>query len=184
METAQTQSMNNREMAAVFFNIATLLREEGNENPFRTAAYERAGRAMMGLREEAGRTLESEKLVPFRRRQHIGKKLQAKIREMAEAGALEQYRALLEELPPFQRELLAVPGIGPKRARLLHEKLGVETADGLIRAARNGRLRTVPGFGARRVAEIATLPLAAERETLNGAAVRLQLELFEMPRAA
>lgn len=160
---AEPSGLTNREMAAVFFNIATVLREQGNVNPFRTAAYERAGRAMMGLRREAETILGEEEKVPFRRRQHIGRKLQAKIREMVEAGELAQYGEMLSTLPPFQAGLMAVPGVGPKRARVLHEKLGVSTRDELITAARMGRLSGVPGFGSRRRAEIASLPLSSEQ---------------------
>jgi len=166
--------MTNREMAAVFFNIATTLREQGNINPFRTAAYERAGRAMMGLRQEASSLLSDDEPVPFRRRQHIGKKLTAKIKEMSDAGQLAQYHDLLATLPPFMAGLMAVPGIGPKRARVLHDKLGVSTRDELVYAARMGRLSAVPGFGPARRAEIASFPLTSEQ----GGSRPEQLQLF------
>ena len=162
----------NREMAAVLFNIATVLRQSGNENPFRTAAYERGARALMGLRREAKDVLSEQERVSFRRRQHIGTRLQSKIREMAETGALNQYQDLLAELPPHQRELMTVPGIGLKLADLLFS-VGIATADDLIRAARDRRLAQMRGFGLRRTAQIAALPLP-EDSVSSG-----QLSLFD-----
>jgi DNA polymerase IV (family X) len=160
-------TLTNREMAAVMFNIATILRAGGNENPFRTAAYERAGRALMGLGTEARHILEYDPQVPFRRRQHIGKKLQAKIREMAATGRLEQYAELVrQELPPYAADLMRVPGVGPVTARRIYETLGVTTAEGLVRAARDGSLRAVPGFGPRRIQGV----IAAGRALLRSGA--------------
>lgn len=171
--------MNNREMAALLFNIATVLRSQGNVNPFRTAAYERGARALMGLADEAAQVLETEEAVPFRRRQHIGSKLQAKIREMAKTGALEQYARMLGDLPPHIASLMDVPGVGPKTAEHVHQALGLETAADLVRAARDGRLRTVWGFGPRRTEAIAALDLpGAEKTALP------QLRLFDLPGAA
>jgi len=172
--------MNNREMAAVLFNIATVLRNQSNANPFRTAAYERAARALMGLAEEATQILETEKKVPFRKRQHIGKRLQAKIREMAEQGTLDQYVRMLGDLPPHLASLMGVPGVGPRIAERVHGTLGLETAADLVRAARDGRLRTVRGFGPVRVAAIAALDLPG----IEKQAGPLQASLFDLPRAA
>ena len=163
----------NREMAAVLFNIATVLRQSGNENPFRTAAYERGARALMGLRREAKDVLSEQERVPFRRRQHIGTRLQSKIREMAVTGALNQYRDLLAGLPPHQRELMTLPRIGPKLADLLFSELGIATADDLVRAARDSRLNTVRGFGQKRTARIAALPLPEDAVPTG------QLSLFD-----
>lgn len=165
--------MSNRDMAAILFNIATVLKQGGNTNPYRTAAYERGARALMGLRREAGEVLSEKELVPFRRRQHIGVKLQSKIREMAVTGELDQYQALLAELPSHQRELMTVPGIGPKLADLLFAQFGIATAADLIQSAREGRLNQVRGFGRKRTAQIAQIPLP-EYHKFTG-----QLSLFD-----
>ena len=164
MENTVTQSeanafsgMSNREIAALFFNIATLLREQGNENPFRTAAYERGARAMMGYGQDAREALAQAEKLPFHERWHIGKKLQAKIREMAATGALEQFGELLESQPMHRREMVGLPGIGPKTADRIHAALRIQTAEELFRAALDGRLRQVYGFGAKRVALLAAL---------------------------
>lgn len=171
--------MNNREMAAVLFNIATVLRGQGNVNPFRTAAYERGARALMGLADEAAQVLETEEKVPFRARQHIGRKLQAKIHEMAKTGALDQYARMLSDLPPHIADLMGVPGVGPRTAERVHQTLGLETAVDLVRAARDGRLRAVRGFGSRRTGAIAALDLPEAEKTAPP-----QLRLFDLQRGA
>ena len=177
--------MTNKEMAALLFNIATMLRGCGNMNPFRTAAYERGARALMGLETPAVEILQRQGKVPFRRRHHIGTKLQAKIREMAELGRLEQYAMMVADLPPHIAELMSVPGIGPKRAACVHEALGVTMAVDLVRAARDGRLHRVPGFGPKRVAQVAAIRLpedaAPDESCLGGGR---QVSLFDLPQAA
>ncbi len=160
-QTAAT-ALTNKEMAALLFNIATVLRDNGNINPWRTRAYERAARALMGLRTEAAHTLSEGgegARVPFRRWQHIGKKLHAKIGEMTGRGNLAQYDDLLAGLPPHQAGLMTVPGIGPRMADRIFKTLRISTRPELIRAARNGKLLRVPGMGELRVRAIAALPL-------------------------
>lgn len=180
MSNTQTGRMTNKEMAEVLFNIGTILRIQGNTNPFRTAAYERGARALMGLGRPVTEILAVEEKVPFRRRQHIGKKLQAKIREMAQSHLLAQYGAMVAELPPHIASLLALPGMGPRMAERIHTTLGIGTAADLIRAARDGRLRQVRGFGPRRIAALASLSLPDETPEREWP----QPRLFDLPRAA
>jgi DNA polymerase (family 10) len=154
-------------MAAVLFNMATLLKADPAANPYRVAAYERAGRAMMGLRKEAREILDGKDQITFRRRQHIGKRLHAKIGEMAASGDLAQFGEFLQAAPVYVSNIVrGVPGIGPAFAERAHNALGVSSKEELVRAARDGRLRQVRGFGAARTARIAAL-------TLPGDAVQL-----------
>jgi DNA polymerase (family 10) len=167
----------NKDMAGVFFNMATLLRVQGNANPFRTAAYERGARALLGLDRQASAHLEVADRVPFRRRQRIGKRLQAKIREMAQTGELEQYGALIAQAAPHLSGLMSVPGIGPKTAERVYQTLHVSSAHDLIRAARDNRLLRVRGFGPKRTAFLAGLPLPGEAvETAQGVLFDLAAE--------
>ena len=176
--------MTNREMASLLFNIATLLRRQGNVNPYRTAAYERGARSLMALREEAKDILQTQEKVPFHRSRRIGKRLQSKIREMAQTGNLEQYVVMVtEDLPEGIAGLMGVPGIGPHLAEQVHRTLGIGTARELVRAARDGRLRSVHGFGPKRTAQIADVRLPEERDRTRPSALS-QLRLFGLPRAA
>jgi DNA polymerase (family 10) len=75
---------------------------------------------------------------------------------------------LRKELPPWITELLKVPGVGPRRVRRLHERLGIRSMEDLHHAAKHGRVRQLRGFGElieRRIAEatVARRPVAARR---------------------
>jgi DNA polymerase (family 10) len=144
-------------MAAVLFNIATLLRERG-ENPYRIRAYERGARALMARRDDVARVLGSGKPLP-RRKYVLGERLQNRLREMAETGDSALLHELCADLPPYIENLMQVPGIGPRNARLLHEALHVDTAEELVEAARAGKVGRVWGFGEKRQAAIAQLSL-------------------------
>lgn len=163
-----TKAMGNRDMAAVLFNMATLLKADPTANPYRIAAYERAGRAMMGLRKEAREILDAKDQISFRRQQHIGKRLHAKIGEMIASGELNQFGEFLQAAPEYVSSIVrGVPGIGPAFAERAHSALGVASKEDLVRAARDGRLRQVRGFGATRTARIATLTLPGDAVQLS-----------------
>ncbi len=77
----------------------------------------------------------------------IGPDLAGKMREIVATGSCALLARLRKELPPTITELLALPGIGPKRVRALHHELDVQTIEQLHRAAQQERIRTIPGFG-------------------------------------
>ncbi|MHB1121872.1 MAG: DNA polymerase/3'-5' exonuclease PolX [Ramlibacter sp.] len=153
----------NADVAAVFSRIADLLEVQG-ANPFRIRAYRNAARNVGELGRsvaamvEAGEDLDQ---LPG-----IGPDLAGKIGEIVATGTCEQLERLRQELPPAITELLAIPRLGPKRVRTLHQELGVKTIAELLRCARGGRIRAVPGFGPtmeRLILEAASARLAQER---------------------
>ena len=158
-----SKALSNRDMAAVLFNMASLLKSQPGANPYRIAAYERAGRAMMGLRKEARDILTGEERVKFGRWRHIGDRLHAKIGEMARSGDLSQLGDFLNAAPQHVADIVrGVPGMGPVFAERAHAAIGVSSKSELVRAARDGRLRQVRGFGTARIARIASLPLPGD----------------------
>lgn len=143
--------IHNAEIAAAFRKLADLLEIEG-ENRFRVRAYRNAAATIGGLpRDAAAMIAEGEDLSAL---PGIGDDLAGKIAELAETGSL----ALLDELearvPPGLSDMRRVPGLGPKRVKALHDALGVESLDALGKAAREGRLRGLPGFGAKTEANV------------------------------
>ncbi len=140
-------AVTNAEIAAIFTRLADLLEVEGEENPFRIRAYRNAARLVQGL----GRNLAEmvERGEDLEKLPGIGHELAAKIREIVETGRLRALEKHLREVPPGMVELLRVPGLGPRRIKVLQEKLGIHDLQALERAARNRRIRELPGFGAR-----------------------------------
>jgi DNA polymerase (family X) len=77
----------------------------------------------------------------------IGKTLQEKILALIETGTIPAAEKLRAKFPPGLIEITRLPGLGPKRARLLHSELGIDSAEALRDAALAQRLRTIRGLG-------------------------------------
>ena len=135
----------NQAVARLFRRIATLLELKG-ESAYKTRAYRRAADAIEALEEpiealwKAGRLTE----IPG-----VGTAIAKKIDEYLRTGQLGFLDRLEAEVPPSLLEILALPGLGVKKVRRLWQELGIEDVAGLEQAAREGRLRTLPGFGAK-----------------------------------
>lgn len=143
--------IHNADIAAIFIEIADLLEIE-QANPFRIRAYRNAARMVGELGREVRAMVErGEDLTDL---PGIGADLAGKMREIVESGKCRALQKLQAELPPAITELLHVPGLGPKRVRMLWHELEVQTLEQLARAARDGRIRELPGFGAKTEANI------------------------------
>ena len=84
----------------------------------------------------------------------IGATLAAKIEEMLTTGRLEFFERLSEEIPPSLVDMLRVEGVGPKRVKQIYDSLGITTLKELSQAATEGKLRSLPGMGAKSEAKI------------------------------
>lgn len=154
--------IHNADIAATLNDIADLL-EIGDANPFRIRAYRNAARAVGGLRGEVSAMIErGEDLDDL---PGIGKDLAGKITDIARTGTTAMLETLRRGAPPGLAELLHVPGLGPRRIRLLHEELGVETLGQLQRALKDGRLSQLRGFGAKAAARLLRAAEARSNDT-------------------
>jgi len=134
--------MDNLAIARVLKEIADLL-EIKDENPFKIRAYRTAAETLVHESEPVAGLTPAERLaLPG-----IGKDLAAKIGELVDTGAIKYHQELLREFPPTILEVLRLQGVGPKTVARLYKELGVGTLDDLERAARDGRIRRMPGMG-------------------------------------
>jgi DNA polymerase (family 10) len=138
-------SVHNADIAAVFREIADLLELEG-ANPFRIRAYRNAARTVEELAIDLAGVLAKGQALP--RLPGIGADLAGKIREIVDTGSCATLAQLRRAEPPGLVEFLSLPGLGPKRAKAIHDELGIHTLRQLHRAAKDGRLRHVAGLGA------------------------------------
>ena len=136
--------VQNAEIAAMFDQAAELLEIEG-ENPFRVRAYRRAARVIEGLPKSIKSMLAAGS--DLTELPGIGKDLAGKIAEIVDTGHFSLLDTLKKELPGELGEIATLPGLGPKRVKLLHDKLKVSTLDDLRRVIRTGRLHKIRGFG-------------------------------------
>ncbi|WP_437901978.1 helix-hairpin-helix domain-containing protein [Sorangium sp. So ce327] len=145
--------MENVDIARIFEEVADLL-EIQDESPFRVRAYRTAARTLAALGEPVAGIVEREGAGALTALPGIGKDLAGKIVELLETGELPLLKQLAAKTPESLVEMMRIPSLGPKRARLLYERLGIETADELEQAARSGRLLAVRGFGEKLAATI------------------------------
>lgn len=145
------KQLSNAEVAATLTRLADLLAIRG-ENRFKVGAYRRAAESI---------AQQSEPLAAIRKRGDleeipgVGEEIAVKIGDLLDTGSFKLLREVEAAIPPGVAELLAVPDVGPKRARTLYERLGVDSLAALRRAIDAGRLRGLPGFGADLIARIA-----------------------------
>jgi DNA polymerase (family 10) len=124
-------------------HLAVILELSG-ENQFKVRAYSNAARALA----QTEGTLEE--LVTENRLEQIkgiGKAIAQKVREYAATGQIVEYQTVAATIPPVLFELVKLPGLGPKKAMQLHNKLGINSLGELEYACRENRLVTLPGFG-------------------------------------
>ncbi len=133
-------------IAHVFDQIADLSEISGIE-PHKSYAYRRAARNIRNVQGSFDRLLEEDGLQGIA---GVGPALASKAREIICTGRCEHLERLTEKVPISILDLLQVEGLGLKTAALIHQTLGVSTLDELEGAAREGRLRQIPGMGARR----------------------------------
>ncbi len=143
--------IQNAEIAAIFDQIADLLEIE-DANRFRVRAYRNAAREISNLpREAADMVAAGENLAAL---PAIGEDLAGKIAEIVKSGRLKLLDEVTRRTPPGLSDIVALPGIGPKRAKTLHEKLGVKSLTDLAAKIKAGSLDGLPGFGAKTVAKM------------------------------
>ena len=136
--------VHNIDIANIFDEIADFLEIE-NENPFRIRAYRHAARTVRGLGSELkDMSAAGEDLTEL---PGIGKELAAKIHEILETGTAKALTKLQQRIPPSVTEILKLPNLGPKRVRILYHDLKITNLQELAKAARQGRIRTLEGFG-------------------------------------
>jgi DNA polymerase (family 10) len=134
--------VKNVEIARVFREMGQLLEIKG-ESVFRVRAYQRAADSLDVLAEDVAVLTERGELgkVPG-----IGKGLAAHIAEYLATGEIAEAQGLRQQVPSALVTLLEVRGLGPKTAKLLHDRLGIDSVEKLERAARSGEILSVPGI--------------------------------------
>ncbi len=139
--------MNNAQIADALDLIADLL-ELQSANAFRVRAYRRGAQAVRESGESLARVAaeQPERLTAI---EGIGKDLANKIVLLAATGSVPLLDELKAQIPSGVLELMRIPGLGPKKAAVLHRELGITTLDQLREACQANRVRTLKGFGAK-----------------------------------
>jgi DNA polymerase (family 10) len=137
--------MDKKEVAAALEEIALLLELSG-ENPFKVRAYESGARTVLTFPGDLTEAVRQGKLAHVK---GIGKSIAAVIAELAEKEEARILQELRGKVPPGLLELLQVPGLGTKKAKVLYDQLQITSLGELEYAIQENRLISLPGFGAK-----------------------------------
>src|SRR5262245_27043138 len=136
--------MTNTELARTLSRIGTLLEIDG-ANAFRVRAYKEGARVVEGHGESlAGIASEPGALEAI---PGIGTRIAQHIRDLLGSGHTDVRDGLLKKCREEAGAFTELQGLGPKRVKVLFDTLGIRTREALGEAARQGRLRELPGFG-------------------------------------
>jgi DNA polymerase (family X) len=137
--------LDNAAVARILAEIGDLLEIRG-DNVFKIRAYRTAAETVAGSAQAVTEIADADLL----KLPGIGRDIAKKIREIAETGDTALHRDLIQEFPPTILDILGLPGIGPRTVRQLYAELQIRTLADLESAARDGRLESLRGMGARK----------------------------------
>jgi DNA polymerase (family 10) len=137
--------MQNAEIARLLGDVADLL-EISDGNPFKVRAYRNAARTVADHPDPIAE-LVSGGAFDLTELPGIGGGIAKEITALVETGTLPQRQQLVAAIPPGLLDLLKIPGLGPKRVKLFHDELKVNSVADLKAALDAGKIATLPGFG-------------------------------------
>jgi len=135
--------MTKDEVSAALDEIGTLLALQG-ENDFRTRAYHNAARTVSQLQGDIKTLIENGTLKKTR---GIGEALLEKITTLVNTGELPYLNHLRSEVPQGLRDMLRIPGLGPKKIMALSTELDITTIEKLKEECESGNVAELKGFG-------------------------------------
>jgi DNA polymerase (family 10) len=135
--------MDKKEIAALLDEMGTLLELQG-ANPFKSRAFHNASRAVEGITQELAGLIDAGRLLEVK---GIGKSIAEIITDLVKTGKSREYTDLRKQIPDGVLDMLRIQGLGPKRVKILWERLKIRNLDELEHAAKGGKLAALEGFG-------------------------------------
>jgi len=144
--------MKNQEIAKMFYEISKFL--EMDNVSFKPYAYQKAALTLETLKDDIGEIYRKGGLKALKEIPNIGENIAKKIKEVLTTGRLRYYEEFKKKMPIDLDEIVRVEGVGPIKAKVLYEKLGVANLRQLEEAARSGKIAPIAGFGEKTQANI------------------------------
>jgi len=135
--------MRNKEVSQKFYELASYLEILG-EMKFKINAYIEAARRIENLSIPIENLAKEGKLTEIK---GIGEGIAKKIIQYLETGKIDKLEEAKKQIPETLIELLNIPGVGPRGAYTLYKKLGIKNIEDLKKAALEGKIRELDGFG-------------------------------------
>jgi DNA polymerase (family 10) len=139
---------NNKELAAIFHDMATIYHYQGSEDRFRVLAYEKASRVIGNMQEDITDYAKSGTLKEI---SGIGEGISEKIEEYLRTGKISKYEDLKREVPHNIMEMMEITGFGPQSLKRIHSELNIDNKEDLIKALQDGSVAHMKGFGQKKV---------------------------------
>jgi len=137
--------MSNQEIAKIFYEIADYLEMEGVQ--FKPYAYQKAAITLETLEEDVEEIYKKGGREAILKIPGIGESMADKIEEYLKTGKIKYYEEFKKKIPVNLEEIIAVEGMGPKKAKVLYEKLRIRNLKNLEKAAKAGKIAPLFGFG-------------------------------------
>ena len=137
--------MKNQEVAQIFYEIANFLEMEKVQ--FKPYAYQRAAITLETLEKDIEEIYKEGGREALEKIPGVGKSIAEKIEEYVKTGKIKYYEELKKKTPIKIEELIAVEGVGPRKAKTLYQKLGIRNLKDLERAAKAHKISPLFGFG-------------------------------------
>ncbi|PYO86643.1 MAG: hypothetical protein DMD66_13045 [Gemmatimonadetes bacterium] len=137
--------MQNTEIARALSEVADLL-EISAGNPFKVRAYRNAARTVADHPDPIAELVAGGEF-DLTDLPGIGGGIAKEITALVQTGSMPQRQQLVATVPPGLLDLLRIPGLGPKRVKLFHDQLKVNSVADLKAALEKGKLATLGGFG-------------------------------------
>ncbi|GHH81467.1 DNA polymerase/3'-5' exonuclease PolX [Streptomyces capitiformicae] len=132
----------NDEVAALFQEYADLISITGGD-AYKARVYEKAARSISGYHADVS-ALDVKGLQEI---PNVGKSIAEKVAEYFRTGSVSAVDELRAKIPAGVRRLTAIPTLGPKKACVVYEELGISSVEELTDAIHAERLRDLKGFG-------------------------------------
>ncbi len=137
--------MKNQELAKIFYEVADFL--EADKVDFKPQAYRKAAIALDTTERNVAEIYASGGVKALKEIPGVGESIAEKIEEYLKTGKIKYYENLRRRLPVDLEEITAIEGVGPKRAKVLYQKLGIKNMAELERAATTHKIAPLFGFG-------------------------------------
>ncbi len=137
--------MKNQELAKIFYEIADYLEMDGVA--FKPYAYRRAAMTLEGLEGNIESVYKKGGIGAVEAVPGVGKSIAEKIEEYLKTGKIEYHEHFKKRMPLNLEEIIAVEGMGPKKAKILYQKLGIINLKDLEKAAKTHKISPLEGFG-------------------------------------
>src|SRR3989344_6114738 len=130
--------MNNQAIAKIFNEIARFLEIDGVA--FKPYAYEKAAFSLESLQDDVSEVYVKGGRKALEEIPAIGKAMSDHIEEYLKTGKIKIHEEFKKKLPVKMDELLKVEGLGPKKIKVLYQKLGVKNLKDLEKAAKQHKI--------------------------------------------